>query len=67
MVSSPACRHELLASTTPEAASAFEAEVADPGMPLTFIGEAVEGRRAPRFIGFDGGPVVFARGSEGGR
>ena len=55
--------YELLASTTPESASAFEAEAADAGVPLTFIGEAVEGWRAPRFIGPDGDPVVFARGA----
>ena len=30
-------------------------------MPLTFIGEAVEGRLPPSFIGSDGDPVVFAR------
>jgi hypothetical protein len=30
---------------------------------LTFVGEAVEGRRPPKFIGPDGNPVVFARGA----
>ena len=34
------------------------------GVPLTFVGEAVEGiERPPRFIGPDGNPVVFEHGS----
>jgi thiamine-monophosphate kinase len=55
--------YELLASTAPRSAPAFEAEAKAAGVPLTLIGEAVEGRRPPRFIGPDGGPVVFARGA----
>jgi thiamine-monophosphate kinase len=55
--------YELLASTAPEAARAFEAEAAAAGVPLTFVGEAVEGRRPPDFIGPDGDPVAFARAS----
>src|SRR5271170_2844612 len=55
--------YELLASTTPESAPAFEAEAAAAGVPLTFIGEALEGRRPPSFIGPDGNPVLFGRGS----
>jgi thiamine-monophosphate kinase len=55
--------YELLASTTAESARAFEAEAAAAGVPLTLIGEALEGRRPPRFVGADGGPVVFARGA----
>ena len=55
--------YEILASTTPESARAFEAEAAAAGVPLTFIGEAVEGRRPPSFIGPAGDPVVFGRGS----
>ena len=55
--------YELLASATPASAAVFEAEAAAAGVPLTFIGEAVEGRRAPSFIGPDGDPVVFARGA----
>jgi thiamine-monophosphate kinase len=55
--------YELLASATPASAPAFEAEAAAAGVPLTFIGDAVEGRRPPSFIGCDGDPVVFARGS----
>jgi thiamine-monophosphate kinase len=55
--------YELLASATPESAPAFEAAAAASGVPLTFVGEAVEGRRPPRFIGPDGNPVVFARGA----
>ena len=54
--------YELLASAR-RSASAFEAAAAAAGVPLTFIGEAVEGRRPPRFVGSDGAPVVFARGS----
>jgi hypothetical protein len=30
---------------------------------LTLVGEAVEGRRPPSFIGADGNPVVFAHSS----
>ncbi len=55
--------YELLASAPPESASAFEAAAAAAGTPLTFVGEAVEGHRAPSFIGADGNPVVFARGA----
>jgi thiamine-monophosphate kinase len=55
--------YELLASTTPESAPAFEAEAKAAGVPLTLIGQAVEGRRPPSFIGPDGRPVVFARGA----
>ncbi len=55
--------YELLASVAPEAATAFEAEAAAAGVPVTVVGEAVEGYGPPRFIGPDGGPVTFARGS----
>jgi thiamine-monophosphate kinase len=55
--------YELLASAQRESAPAFEAEAAAAGVPLTFIGEAVEGRRPPSFIGPDGNPVVFQRGA----
>jgi thiamine-monophosphate kinase len=55
--------YELLASATPASAPAFEAEAATAGVPLTLIGEAVEGRRPPSFIGRGGDPVVFARGA----
>lgn len=55
--------YELLASTRPESAPAFEAAAAAAGVPLTFVCEAVEGRRPPSFIGPDGNPVVFARGA----
>ena len=48
--------YEVLASATPESAPAFEAEAAAAGVPLTFIGEAVEGRLPPSFIGSDGDP-----------
>jgi len=55
--------YELLASAAPESAPAFEAAAAAAGVPLTFIGEAVEGRRPPSFIGPDGNAVVFGRGA----
>jgi thiamine-monophosphate kinase len=53
--------YEVLASAPRESASAFEAAAAAAGVPLTFVGEAVEGRRPPSFIGADGNPVIFAR------
>ncbi len=55
--------YELLASAPRESAAAFEAAAAAAGVPLTFVGEAVEGRRPPKFIGPDGNPVVFEHGS----
>ena len=55
--------YEVLASAALASAPAFEAAAAAAGVPLTFIGEAVEGRRAPSFVGPDGNPVVFARRS----
>ncbi len=55
--------YELLASAPPASAPAFEAAASAAGVPLTFIGEAVDGRRPPSFIGPDGNPVVFARGA----
>ncbi len=55
--------YELLASATPASAPALEAEAAAAGVPLTFIGDAVEGRRPPSFVDRDGNPVVFARGA----
>jgi thiamine-monophosphate kinase len=55
--------YELLASVAPGSARAFEAEAAAAGVPVTFVGEAIEGYGPPRFIGPDGGPVTFARGS----
>lgn len=53
--------YEVLASASPSSASAFEAAAAAAGVPLTFVGEAVEGREPPSFIGADGNAVVFAR------
>ncbi|MBV9909942.1 MAG: thiamine-phosphate kinase, partial [Hyphomicrobiales bacterium] len=55
--------YELLASAPRDSASAFEAAAAAQGVPLTFVCEAVEGRRPPTFIGPDGNPVVFRRGA----
>jgi thiamine-monophosphate kinase len=55
--------YELLASAPRESAAAFEAAAATAGLPLTFVGEAVEGRQPPIFVGADGNPVVFERGA----
>ena len=55
--------YEVLASAPPGSAPAFEAAAAAAGVPLTFVGEAVEGRRPPSFLGPDGDPIVFARGA----
>ena len=55
--------YELLVSASPDSAPALEAEAAAAGVPLTLIGEAVEGRRPPSFVGPDGNSVVFARGA----
>ena len=55
--------YELLASAPRESAAAFEAAAAAAGVPLTFVGEAVEGRAPPDFIGPDGNPVVFRAGA----
>lgn len=55
--------YELLASAPRESAPAFEAAARAAGVPLTFVGEAVTGRRPPSFIGADGDPVHFERGA----
>ena len=55
--------YELIVSTGPGSAPDFEAEAAAAGVPVTLIGEAVEGFGAPSFIGPDGGTVVFDRGA----
>ena len=55
--------YEILAAIAPDSARRFEADAAAAGVPVTFVGEAVEGYEPPRFIGPDGGLVTFARGS----
>jgi thiamine-monophosphate kinase len=55
--------YEILAAIAPVSAPAFEAEAAAAGVPVTFMGKAVEGYDAPRFVGPDGGTVAFPRGS----
>ena len=55
--------YELLASVAPESAPAFEADAAAAGVPLTWVGEALEGFAPPRFIGPDGGAVTFTIGA----
>src|ERR1700722_6650609 len=55
--------YELLAASPRESAAAFEAAAAAAGVPLTLVGEAIEGRGPPKFIGPDGNPVVFEHGA----
>ncbi len=55
--------YEILAAIAPDSARRFEADAVAAGVPVTFVGEAVEGYDPPRFIGPDGGLVTFARGS----
>ena len=55
--------YELIVSTAPDSAPLFEAEAAAAGVPITLIGEAVEGFGPPSFIGPDGGRVTFGRGA----
>jgi thiamine-monophosphate kinase len=55
--------YELLASAPRESAAGFEAAAAAAGVPLTFIADAVEGRRPAIFVGPDGNPVLFGRGA----
>jgi len=55
--------YELLASVSPPSAPAFEADAVAAGVRVTFVGNAVEGGGPLRFVGPDGGPVTFARGS----
>jgi len=55
--------YELLASTPPDSAPAFEEAAHAAGVPLTFIGEAVKGCGPPTFIAADGNPVAFAHGA----
>jgi len=55
--------YELLASAPRESAAAFEAAAAAAGVPLACVGEAVEGRAPPEFVGVDGNPVAFGQGA----
>ena len=55
--------YELLAAVAPDSAPAFEAEAAATGVPVAYVGEAADGQGPPRFVGPDGGPVTFPRGS----
>ena len=55
--------YELLASVPPGGAAAFEAAASAAGVPVACIGEAIAGEAAPVFIGRDGVPKKFARGS----
>ena len=55
--------YELLASAPRESAADFEAAAEAAGVQLTCVGEAVEGRGPPIFIGANGNPVAFEHGA----
>ena len=55
--------YELLVAAPPQKAKVLQEDARIAGVPLTLIGEAVAGAGPPRFIGADGAPMVFARGS----
>ena len=48
---------------SPQKAKVLQEDARAAGVPLTLLGEAVAGAGPPRFIGADGAPMVFARGS----
>ena len=55
--------YELLVSAPPQKVIALQDDARAAGVPLTLIGEAVAGPGPPRFVGADGAPMRFARGS----
>ena len=55
--------YELLVAASPQKAKVLQEDARAAGVPLTLLGEAVAGAGPPRFIGADGGEMVFARGS----
>ena len=55
--------YELLAAVAPGEAAAFEAAARAAGVAVTSVGEALEGTAPPLFLGRDGQPAIFARGS----
>ena len=55
--------YELLVAVSPQKAKVLQEDARAAGVPLTLLGEAVAGAGPPRFIGADGAPMVFARGS----
>ncbi len=55
--------YEVLAAVAPDECAAFEGEAQVAGVPLTFVGEAVEGEGPPRFFGPDGETLAFGSGS----
>jgi len=55
--------YELLVAASPQKARVLQEDARMAGVSLTLIGEAVAGAGPPRFIGADGAPMVFARGS----
>ena len=55
--------YEIIAAVAPGSAAAFEAAAIAVGVPVTLVGEAVAGYAKPCFVGPDGGPVTFRRGS----
>jgi thiamine-monophosphate kinase len=55
--------YEILASAPRSSAAAFEAAAAAADVPLTCVGEALEGYGPPFFVAPDGGAMTFAHGS----
>jgi len=57
--------YEVLAAVPLERAAAFERAAAAVDVPVTRVGEAVAGAGPPVFVGLDGTPRSFAKGSYG--
>ena len=55
--------YEIIAAVAPERACAFQDAAAAAGVAVTEIGGVAAGSAPPRFLGLDGQPRVFARGS----
>ena len=55
--------YELLVSAAPTRAAGLVAAAKTCGIDLTLIGEARSGHEPPQFVGMDGRPVHFAKGS----
>jgi len=55
--------YEILAAIGAPSATAFERAAGAAGIKVSRVGEAIEGHGPPKFLGLDGIPVTFARGS----
>jgi thiamine-monophosphate kinase len=55
--------YEILAALGRDQAPAFEAAAETAGVAVVCVGEAVEGKGEPQFLGPDGAALVFKRGS----